>query len=842
MMRQYRELKRRAGDALLFFRMGDFYELFEADAERASALLDLVLTSRERDSPAPVPMCGVPFHALEGYVRRCLAAGLSVAIAEQTEDPKSAKGLVRREITEVVTPGLVANAERLEGAGANYLAAVLTDGGRHGIAYLDLSTGEFAATEIERRETFLGELDRLAPREILARDAEKELPGGPAVRRVGDADFDPRAVAERVGFLPHGLERDERSNDARAAAALVAAVAALQPASLAQLGALRRYRASEHLLIDRSTRRHLELFQNLRDGGGEGTLFETVDATRTPLGRRRLATWLGEPLLAPAAISARQDRVAAWLEPDSRRAALRNALRGVGDLERAATRALLPTGGPRELGQLRACLHGVAEVTRVTPLGDDLAILCKDLERVLVDDPTPAPRGEPHTGYVRDGVDPELDEIRRESAEGECFLAGLEARERARTGIPTLKVRYNRVFGWSIEVTKARLALVPPEYRRKQTTAGGERYTTDELERWEGVTLRARERAASAEARVLEELRARLRGEGERIRRTAFEIAELDTAQSLAHVARERGWVRPQVDDSLALEIEAGRHPVVERSARDGFVPNDVALDGEATRFVILTGPNMAGKSTLLRQVALIALLAQAGSFVPAKRARIGAADRIFTRVGASDSLATGESTFMVEMRETAAIVREGTERSLVLLDEIGRGTSTFDGLSIAWAVAEYLHDTPGLRPRVLFATHYHELADLARTKSAVRNFHFSCAERDGEIVFLRRMEPGAASRSYGIEVARAAGLPPKVIRRAREVLRNLEGGEFDERGVPRLAQGAGLHAEPAQLGLFAPAPDPLREALRSIDPERMTPIEALVELERLKSSVESES
>jgi DNA mismatch repair protein MutS len=796
MMRQYRELKQRAGEALLFFRMGDFYELFDADAERAAPLLDLVLTSRERDSPSPVPMCGVPFHALEGYVRRCLAAGLSVAIAEQTEDPKSAKGLVRREITEVVTPGLVANADRLEGAAANYLAAVLSEGERWGLAYLDLSTGEFAATETDRREVLLAELDRVAPREILARDAEKDLPAHPALRRVADADFDPRAVGERAGLLPHGLRAEERTTDARAAAALVAAVAELQPAALAQLGALRRYRAAEHLLLDRSTRRHLELFQNLRDGGPEGTLFETLDATRTPLGRRRLAGWLGEPLLEPGSISARQERVARWLEPDSRRESLREALRGVGDLERAATRALLPTGGPRELAALRASLRGVARVSAVTPLGDTLASLAADLE----------------------------------------------LRERERTGIPGLKVRYNRVFGWSIEVSKARLARVPAEYRRKQTMAGGERFTTDELERWEGVTLRARERAAAAEARVLEELRARLGAGAWRIRRTASEIAELDTAQSLAHVARERGWVRPVVDRSLALEIEAGRHPVVERATRDGFVPNDVALDGEEARFVILTGPNMAGKSTLLRQVGLIVLLAQAGAFVPAQRARIGVADRIFTRVGASDSLTTGESTFMVEMRETATIVREGTGRSLVLLDEIGRGTSTFDGLSIAWAVAEYLHDTPGLRARVWFATHYHELADLARTKSGVRNFHFTCAEQDGEILFLRRMEPGAASRSYGIEVARAAGLPPQVIRRAREVLRNLEGGEFDERGVPRLAQGAGARAEPAQLGLFAPPPDPLREALRALEPERMTPIEALVELERLKRSLGSES
>jgi len=841
MMRQYRELKRRAGDALLFYRLGDFYELFDADAERAAPLLDLVLTTRDRDTPEPTPMCGVPFHALEGYVRRCLAAGLSVAIAEQTEDPKTTKGLVRREITEVVTPGLVANAERLEGAGANYLVAVLSDGGRHGIAYLDLSTGEFAATETDRREVFAAELDRLAARELVARDAEKELPAGAPVRRVSDADFDPKRVAERVGRLPHGLAGAETAAAARAAAALVAAVAELQPASLAQLGALRRYRASEHLLVDRSTRRHLELFQNLRDGGVDGTLFAALDHTRTPLGRRRLAAWLGEPLVDCAAIAQRQDRVAAWLEPDSRRQALRDALRSVGDLERAATRALLPTGGPRELAQLRSCLAGAARVAQVTPIGDALADLHAELERVLAEEPPPAPRGEPHTGYVRDGVDAELDRIRTESAEGEDFLASLEARERARTGIPALKVRYNRVFGWSIEVTRARLALVPPEYRRKQTTAGGERYTTDELERWEGVTLRARERAAAAEARVLEALRARLRSQSERIRATAAELAELDTAQSLAHVARERGWVRPEVDGSLVLDVEAGRHPVVETSARDGFVPNDVHLDGEA-RFVILTGPNMAGKSTLLRQVALIALLAQAGSFVPARRARIGVTDRIFTRVGASDSLATGESTFMVEMRETATIVSEGTERSLVLLDEIGRGTSTFDGLSIAWAVAEYLHDTPGLRPRVMFATHYHELADLARTKAGVRCFHFTCKEQDGEILFLRRMEPGAASRSYGIEVARAAGLPPKVIRRAREVLRNLEGGEFDERGVPRLAQGDGPAAEPAQLGLFAPAPDPLREALRALEPEHMTPVEALVELERLKRSFGGES
>jgi DNA mismatch repair protein MutS len=834
MMRQHRELKRQAGDALLFFRMGDFYELFEADAEKAAPLLDLVLTSREKDTATAVPMCGVPFHALEGYVRRCLAAGLSVAIAEQTEDPRQAKGLVRREIVEIVTPGLVANADRLEGASANYLGAVIADAGLHGFAYLDLSTGEFAATETERREVFEAEVDRIAPRELVAREVEKELPPGVATRRAPDADFDPRAVEARVGRLPHGLDAHESGAAARAAAALYATVAKLQPGSLDQLGELRRYRASEFLTLDRATRRHLELFENAHDGGREGTLVEALDETRSPLGRRRLATWLGEPLLDAAAIRARQDKVAAWLEPDSVREGLRAALRTVGDLERALSRATLATGGPRELAQLRACLRGVARVAEAAPVEDPLRDVCAELERVLVDDPPQAPRGEPHVGYVRDGVDAELDEIRRASLDGESYFTELEARERARTGIPTLKVRYNRVFGWSIEVTKARLGLVPSEYRRKQTTVSGERYTTDELERWEGVTLRARERAAAAELRVLDSLRARLRASSDRVRRGASEIAELDVAQSLATVARERGWVRPELDGTLAIEIEAGRHPVVERRVRD-FVANDVRLDGEGVRFLILTGPNMAGKSTLLRQVALIALLAQMGSFVPARRARIGIADRIFTRVGASDSLATGESTFMVEMRETAAILREGTRRSLVLLDEIGRGTSTFDGLSIAWAVAEHLHDAPGLRARVLFATHYHELADLARTKAAVRNFHFTVAEQEGEILFLRRMEPGAASRSYGIDVARTAGLPPKVIRRAREVLRNLEGGEFDECGVPRLARTPGATGEPAQLGLFAPEPDPLHVALRALEPEHMTPLDALIALDRLK-------
>jgi DNA mismatch repair protein MutS len=830
MMQQYRELKRAAGDALLLYRMGDFYELFETDAQTAAPLLDLVLTTRDRDTPDPVPMCGVPFHAAEGYIRRLLELGFAVAVAEQTEDPRQARGLVRREIVEVVTPGLVANPERLSTPGANYLAAVLAEGEGFGLAFADVSTGEFRCSDLARREWLEAELDRLAPREVLTRDADKALAGGRRAVIVPDADF-----AEPSGTGNSGPAAGGNSGSAagRAAMALERRIAALQP-NAPPLGAPRPYVAGDSLLLDATTRRHLELFANTRDGGRSGTLVELLDQTRTPMGRRLLDRWLGEPLCDPAAIRARQDAVASWLEPDSRRRALGEALRGVADLERLTTRVCLPSSGPRDLAALRASLGAAASVSAIEDLGDCAADLRAELERVLVDDPPLAPRGEPHVGYVADGADPEVDELRRSAEQGDAFFGGLEARERARTGIPTLRVKYNRVFGFSIEVSKARLGQVPPEYRRRQTTAGAERYTTDELERWEGLFLRGRELAAAAEARVLEDLRRQVRAAAGRLRALAARIAEVDVLQSLARVARERDYVRPEVDDGSAIEVEAGRHPVVEGFVRDGFVPNDVRVDAAGERMLILTGPNMAGKSTLLRQVGLLTLMAQMGSFVPAARARIGVADRIFTRVGASDSLATGESTFMVEMRETAAILREATPRSLILLDEIGRGTSTFDGLSIAWAVAEHLHDAPGLRSRVLFATHYHELADLGETKRGVRNFHFSVAERGGDILFLRRMEPGAASRSYGIEVARHAGLPPEVVRRAREVLANLEGGEFDERGKPRLARTGG-QGVPTQLGLFEAQPDPLREALRALDPQRMTPLEALVELARLQ-------
>lgn len=838
MMRQYLALKAQAGDALMLFRMGDFYELFLDDAEVAAALLDLVLTTRDRNAPDPVPMCGLPFHAAEGYIRRLLEAGYAVAIAEQVEDPKQAKGLVRREITEVVSPGLVANPDRLQDAAANYIAAVLSDSDGFGFAYLDISTGEFAATQTEDHSVLLAELDRVAPREVVVRDAEKNLPDGIPLRRVPDADFDPGQLRELDTELPESLFSAAGGSSVRAASALWLTVAALQPQALEQIRDLRRYTAADHMILDAATRRHLELTRNTRDGSGHGTLLEVLDETRTPMGRRELVRRIGEPLLETSAIRSRQDALEAWLEPDSRRREVAQALRGIGDLERIFTRACLVGSGPKELAALRNSLSGLTRVHELQPLPSDAAALRSELERVLVEEPPPVPRGEPYVGYVRDGVDPDVDRIRRESVEGHEFLSNLETRERERLGIASLKVKYNRVFGYSIEITKTHAARAPDEYRRKQTTANAERFTTDELERWEGVVLRARENAAEAEARVLQALRRRVSESADEMAGVAACVAEIDVLQSLAEVARQRDYVRPEVDELPRLEIEGGRHPVVENAVPDGFIPNDLTLDTRDGQLIVLTGPNMAGKSTLLRQTGLIVLMAQMGCWVPARSAQIGISERIFTRVGASDSLTTGESTFMVEMRESAAILSEATPRSLVLLDEIGRGTSTFDGLSIAWAVAEYLHDTPGLRPRALFATHYHELADLARTKPGVRNFHFACEERGQDILFLRRMEPGAASRSYGIEVARHAGLPQAVIQRARQVLENLERGEFDEKGTPRIARNPG-DGPAAQMGLFEPAAaqesDPLREALETLELEQLTPLEALNELDRLK-------
>ncbi len=889
MMRQYLSIKAQHPDAILLYRMGDFYEMFLRDAEIAAPLLDIALTTRDRGKEDPVPMCGVPVHSADPHVKRLAELGHRVAICEQVEDAKAASGrrLVKREVVEVVTPGLVGDPGGIEAVRELALVA-LEVGPSVGLAVLAASTGDFRATRIEREGPGGGlpaaleeELRRVAPREILIpatadaaleRRLERLLPAA-ALTKVDTSSFDPA----RAPVHPDGLPRSGDDAAVRAAAALLAYLGANQPFALAQLARLRHYRLADTMVLDAATLGHLELFRSSEDGARRRTLIEQLDRSVTPLGARRLARWLAYPLLAPEAIRARQNALAFLAERDRPRARLRDALRPVRDLERLFAKVARPTATPRDLAAVRDSLEALPGVREALgegggdllpqPPGETPALLrlpepvpevAEALRGALIDDPPAVPRGSRganETGYIRDGFHSELDGLREAVGKGREWIAGLEAKERERTGIAKLRIRFHPVHGYSIEVSKANLARAPENYERKQTLANAERFTTPELREVEQKVLGAGERTAALEREIFESMRLHALEFARPIGAAAEAVADLDALASLAEVARQGGWVRPLVDESHTLEIRAGRHPVVEpllaAQGSEEFVPNDAELDPEGTGILILTGPNMSGKSTYLRQVALIVLLAQMGSFVPAESARIGAVDRVFTRVGASDRLARGESTFMVEMRETADILAHASRKSLVILDEIGRGTSTFDGLSIAWAVAEYLHDTPGLRPRTLFATHYHELTDLAATKDHVGNAHFEAREWGEEVIFLRRVVPGGASRSYGIQVARLAGIPGAVIARAREILQNLEGGEFDAQGRPRLAgsQKAGVPAPASldgQLGLFtssaAPGPGQSGEseesevlaALRGVDPERVTPLEALELLTRL--------
>ncbi len=888
MMRQFLAIKAQHPDAIVFYRMGDFYEMFLRDAEIAAPLLDIALTTRDKGKPDAVPMCGIPVHSADPHIKRLAELGHRVAVCEQVEDVKLAAGkrLVKREVVEVITPGLVGDPDAIESAHELCLAA-LAVGEELGLAVLDASTGDFRATRIERcaNDTELPallteELRRIAPRELLvasdlADSFETQLSvllPGAARTVVALESFDPKAGdSDPDGF-------DASANDAatRAAAGLLSYVATNQPFALRQILRLRSYRLSETMLLDEATRGHLELFRNSEDGSRARTLIERLDETSTPLGARRLARWLAYPLLDVVAIAQRQAVVAYLAERDRPRARLREALRPVRDLERLLAKAARPGATPRDLATLRDSLealpgvHAALDGAADELLGDadrpGLLVLPEPvpeaagpLRDALIDDPPvvlKGSRGAGETGYIRDGYRSELDGLREAVHKGREWIAGLEARERERTGIQKLKIRFHPVHGYSIEVTKVNLDRRPDDYERKQTLANAERFTTPELREVEQKVLGAGDRAAALEREIFDRVRSHTLESSPAIRAAADTVASLDALACLAEVARRDGWVRPVVDDGERLEIRAGRHPVIEpillRSGGE-YVPNDTKLDPAATAILILTGPNMSGKSTYLRQTALIVLLAQMGSYVPAEAAHIGVVDRVFTRVGASDRLARGESTFMVEMRETSDILVHASRRSLVILDEIGRGTSTFDGLSIAWAVAEYLHDAPGLRPRTLFATHYHELAELSRTKDHVGNGHFEAREWGDEIIFLRRLIDGGANRSYGIQVARLAGLPSPVIDRAREILHNLESGELNTEGRPRLAE----HADPSagresggagdQLGLFSGSGAPSAEearvlsVLRATDPDQTTPIEALSILARLHQLLEDE-
>jgi DNA mismatch repair protein MutS len=859
LMQQYREIKARHPNAILFFRMGDFYEMFYEDAEVASRALGLTLTSRNNGGATEVPLAGVPVRAASDYLRRLVQLGHRVAICEQIEDPKLAKGIVRRDVVETITPGAAFADDLLESSRNNFLCAVLPGDAVVGIAAVDVSTGEFRLVVTSPADA-PAVLARLSSREVLVPrgSATTLAPDGVLLTEREGWEFEPALAAQAIAdqFAVRSVEGlgfgPDDAPAIGAAGAVLRYLKELQPAGIPHLARPTVERTGGTMPLDEMTRRNLELVESLRGGDTSGTLLSVLDRTLTPMGARLLRQWMLAPLTDVALITARLDAVATLATDGIARTALRGALDGVRDVERLAGKTAARRATPRDLRALGDSLARLADVAkalgRVTPSGALVAVVegwdaASDLAGAIQSTLTERPPIAIGDGdlTIASGVDAQLDELRAIADGGKDAIGALQAAERARTGIGSLKVGYNKVFGYFIEVSNANAHLVPADYQRRQTLTGAERYVTTALKEYEEKVLHATERTEALERTLFEALRDRVGAEIARLQRVAAALATLDVLATLAEVASLEGYTRPVVDEGFSLEIVGGRHPVVERMMpRDQFIPNDVTLDA-AGRMIILTGPNMAGKSTILRQIGLIVLLAQMGSFVPAARARVGIADRVFTRVGASDNLVRGQSTFMVEMSETSAILHTATPRSLVLLDEIGRGTSTWDGVSIAWAVSEHLHERVGCK--TVFATHYHELTQLADEFVTVRNYNVSVQEVGDTILFLHRLKPGGADRSYGIEVGRLAGLPAPVITRARALLAVLE----SEQLAPALAGTKSVPSSrrtdpPDQLALFATAPPhPVLARLRTIDPNTVTPLEALALLAQLRAEADAD-
>jgi DNA mismatch repair protein MutS len=886
-MRQWERAKAQYPDTLLFFRMGDFYEMFGEDAKIVARECEITLTARNKEKADAIPMCGVPYHSVERHIVTLLSRGYRLAVCDQVEDPKYARGLVKREVVRVLSPGTVMEDAFLSGVGAatgnNYLAALAVDAklSRFGLALLDISTGEFLSGEIEgelvdsepcetEEETSLGldvtpshaessfrfarlreELLRFSPAEVLVPQKLRECPGFLQLleeMRVRTTAFDASGFDQpRDKLLAHfkvmslrgfGLEEYPLAQNAAALA-----LDYLKESHLGALGHLRRITllsTDGWMILDNATRRNLELAQSIRDGSAKGTLLELLDETRTGAGSRLLRKWILQPLLSGDRIERRLDAVSELRDNLLLRRDGRDLLKSIGDIERLVARSVAGTGNARDLVSLKGALQTLPSlqvalqevkspalenvVKHLDPAPDLLDLL----QRSLAEEP-PALLTE--GGLIRDGYDRELDDLRVVSREGKGWIIALEEAERARTGITSLKVGFNNVFGYFIDVTKTNLSKVPADYTRKQTTANGERFITPELKEKEEQILGAQDKIKELERRLFENVRAQVVRFSSPLLDTARALAHLDVYASLAEVASRRDYVRPEILEEPVLDIRSGRHPIVEAAMNEPFVPNDCVLNTEDQQEIIITGPNASGKSTFLRQVALITLMAQVGSFVPARAARIGIVDRIFTRVGAQDDLATGQSTFTVEMNETANILNNATPRSLVILDEVGRGTSTYDGLSIAWAVAEYLHE---LGPKTLFATHYHHLNELEERLPRVKNYRIAVKEDGDHIIFLRRIIRGGTDRSFGIQVARLAGLPGPVIKRARELLdtfsqEKLRGQSVDVAQIP--------NAKPTQNGLFdePEIENPALEALRSLEIQEMTPVQAMIKLEQLQ-------
>lgn len=884
LMRQYAAIKKEHPNSLLFFRLGDFYELFFEDAVTAARELQITLTSRNKEKGVAVPMCGVPYHAADGYITRLIRKGFKVAICDQMEDPKLAKKLVRREVTRVLTPGTAADAS-LGSEENNFLAATVRLDGNDGkppvtgLAALDLSTGEFRATEFQGADSerrIAEEIEQLRPREVLFASSTPLFaqPGAAAPHNSGAKptsqmwgaqgrwaetplddwifapDYALPQLENHFGVLSlEGFGLAGKTAAACAAGAILHYVRTTQRGTLDHVDRIGFYGRQDCLVLDAVTVRNLELVEPLFAGVGDGiTLFRAMDATVTPMGKRLLRSWMLRPSIAAAEINLRLDAVEALARDMVGREDLRRAMDGIFDIERLLSRVTLETANPRDVLALSASLSKVPGVrsalghmgaTKLCALHaaiDEMRDLTARIDSTIVAEP---PLTMADGGVIRNDVDPALDDLRQLSRNSKQYLAQIEERERKRTGIASLKVKFNSIFGYYLEISKANLHLAPNDYERKQTLVNAERFTTPELKEYETKILDAQEKIVEIERRIFSELRAAVAAESRRIRQTALALGEVDVLANFGHLAANRNYCRPQLDDSGDIELLEARHPVVERQeltgSADRFVPNDLFLNSTTDSILLLTGPNMGGKSTYLRQAALIVVMAQMGSFVPARSMRLGVVDRIFTRIGASDNLARGRSTFMVEMTETAAILNTATPRSLILLDEVGRGTATYDGLAIAWAAVEYIHART--RAKTLFATHYHELTELANQLSGVRNYHVSVKESGGGIVFLRKVEPGAADKSYGIEVAKLAGLPPEVIKRAREVLKEHEIVEHELTGY--VAKDELAPAARVQLTMFTPLSQAVVDRLKAADLNQLTPIEAMNLLYELKKQLD---